>query len=1559
VVVVNIPSVVGGCTNLTVDARSSYGRGAYPWKNIIWTVSASDLSNTSKILSLLPKTSTALTSRVTTIPQSLLKNITYTFSLRVTNFQDVTGQSSATTMYDLSSLYATVTPISSLLLSTNPSLSFSTAMSVKLPRCVPSSSQLTYRWDVFVNSNTSPEPSLSSTSKNPKTFSVPPYTFIAGNTYRLKFSAVLTPGGTATSETTVTVNDGPIVARIAGGSRRSVSQTNLLVLDATGSSNGNISPTLPQQLAFNWSCSSPTNMPCHSIFSSHTSSTPTLTLSTLSPGAEYILLVQVSGSGGRSDTATLSLTTAASSTVVNVDSSSSKFNINDILEVQGTISGNRAVTAVWSLVGGNSTLQPSDALTPLTASFSASEVNATVSYPLSINSGVFQAGASYTFRLRAGNVYSEYMLTARVPPHSGSFFVSPLVGFALSTDFLLSTSGWIADSSDFPLSYEFLYSENENDDSPLTLQSKSEVSSTSTILPSGLSPSYFIYLTLIVSGYTGTETVVFNRTQVLPVPVSSSALASALSSALVEAEGEADAGKTIQNVNIYASAANTVNCSLASLCSALHRSPCSSVPHTCGPCLRGYTGANGHFNGMCELSGSRRFLAITSCTQNSDCVYGSCANGSCAVGSKSCPSSSSGVCSGHGTCRFEDGPSEKPLEVCLADSLTCRAYCTCDTGYGGADCRLSSAELASASSLRSMMCNALYKSTVLVDPSSIQTTSLMRSFQMAYNPHEVSTANHSFQCVKSLEAISTVLDGTFTASRSVLSASTRSISKLLESRRVYRSLYDSTTESTVLKSTDVLTQKAAAGMVAGQGAVTLTSKNLKMSARYNMLSSLRSTDLSFSPAIGVEESHLILPSTGLDTCGYTGGYAKFAILEWGTSPYSGSQQMLSNILRFVAMNTSLQTVPQFSSSSYDLILKWSVPQNWSQATPNCSLLGVGSSALCPCRVSSYTSLNVSFVCSDVTTLCANDPSSGRRRLLTSDSIDILKSTDFSVVSVSTKRNPVVAAASSSVALDVTSGTSFFSIFLFMAVVGVLLFALWDSYERTSFNMNKRALQDANLPPPEFALKDAFSTHGVQGQSMVSFRSRPKDGKTPQVARDNKSGILNKPVDLLDSSSNSALYVQSLFKHHSILRMFTYGSLRVTRVLRFVCFCTNLLLIIFVTTLFYAIAFPSDNDCSDHTRSSDCVADESNWIDGDELCAWDFANLECSLRQPEGDGKFYLIACLVILAVLIIPISLIKWAFEYVYTKEILFAVQSEEPSQENQSEFTNIEEAHKPASLSNTPEGKVAASRMNKVISDVNNHAEVDEHVRNKLVIQHFIHDHLNPVERFFIKNHFFHLDHAKPETLGILLWIFTLIISVGLWIFFTVYIYIWLLDNQNEVIRAWGITLLFTWLLEVFFIEVIGVFLWHVIPLLFIRNKLRHIHDVISSSSSQETSTDNSATISRGRTLRHMVSEKPHDVSAVALAASRFEGKTANNASVMILNLDHSAINNLTKGSTSRSLDISPVKTSTEVPAQTQMRDVPNPEGGDAPSREGETAKSPAEASAAEREGETTQQKG
>eukprot|EP00607_Mallomonas_marina_P002559 CAMPEP_0182433486 /NCGR_PEP_ID=MMETSP1167-20130531/63534_1 /TAXON_ID=2988 /ORGANISM="Mallomonas Sp, Strain CCMP3275" /LENGTH=226 /DNA_ID=CAMNT_0024622225 /DNA_START=927 /DNA_END=1607 /DNA_ORIENTATION=- len=150
------------------------------------------------------------------------------------------------------------------------------------------------------------------------------------------------------------------------------------------------------------------------------------------------------------------------------------------------------------------------------------------------------------------------------------------------------------------------------------------------------------------------------------------------------------------------------------------------------------------------------------------------------------------------------------------------------------------------------------------------------------------------------------------------------------------------------------------------------------------------------------------------------------------------------------------------------------------------------------------------------------------------------------------------------------------------------------------------------------------------------------------------------------------------------------------------------------------------------------------------------------------------------------------------------------------------------------------------------------------------------------------------------IVWLITLLFTVAIWIAFSAYIYVWVVDSSSDVVFAWGVTLIITWVLQTLFIEILSIYFWYVLPVQLMRKKLRRLHDVIASESALPSS-------GRQTTWRSMIDQGGDQViSPTAIVASRVEGESmAREASALILGLDPSIKSRLSEGT---SIELAPL---------------------------------------------------
>ena len=197
------------------------------------------------------------------------------------------------------------------------------------------------------------------------------------------------------------------------------------MLDASLSKDPDVAPqSTSPGLAFAWSCTigSINGYGKDCGFALASAAVVTLPANAMTVGFMYDFLVAVSAvpADGRVASAAVAVTPVISgSAQVFIISAFTNFNPASTLAVYGNILADFPVNASWTVLGesGPLTALASKSLTPTSQVFSAAEVQAQITFPLSIVGGTFIQGRSYTFVLRAnpvGVLDPKYLTSAQI-----------------------------------------------------------------------------------------------------------------------------------------------------------------------------------------------------------------------------------------------------------------------------------------------------------------------------------------------------------------------------------------------------------------------------------------------------------------------------------------------------------------------------------------------------------------------------------------------------------------------------------------------------------------------------------------------------------------------------------------------------------------------------------------------------------------------------------------------------------------------------------------------------------------------------------------------------------------------------------------------------------------------------------------------------------------------------------------------------------------------------------------------------------------------------------------
>eukprot|EP01034_Spumella_vulgaris_P034102 gene34102-42050_t len=219
---------------------------------------------------------------------------------------------------------------------------------------------------------------------------------------------------------------------------------------------------------------------------------------------------------------------------------------------------------------------------------------------------------------------------------------------------------------------------------------------------------------------------------------------------------------------------------------------------------------------------------------STDSIYSSAAiSGVCRLNDKTCPSD----CSGHGSCSFIQTDSGAALTSCKVGQVGCNAVCDCISGWFEESCAVDDAGWAAATAVRFQIVSRLSALTTLEDAtedsvsgwSGALVSATQNSFQLS-SPSI--TSAHSLAALIVRNALLLELDHTVISG--VLDTLNLLASATVSSRRRRRLTVSSgtSTDSAQITNTELILQQfsqlVAAGMLAGQGAVSNTQSQFRM-----------------------------------------------------------------------------------------------------------------------------------------------------------------------------------------------------------------------------------------------------------------------------------------------------------------------------------------------------------------------------------------------------------------------------------------------------------------------------------------------------------------------------------------------------------------------------------------------------------------------------------------------------------------------------------------------------------------------------------------------------------
>ena len=132
--------------------------------------------------------------------------------------------------------------------------------------------------------------------------------------------------------------------------------------------------------------------------------------------------------------------------------------------------------------------------------------------------------------------------------------------------------------------------------------------------------------------------------------------------------------------------------------------------------------------------------------------------------------------------------------------------------------------------------------------------------------------------------------------------------------------------------------------------------------------------------------------------------------------------------------------------------------------------------------------------------------------------------------------------------------------------------------------------------------------------------------------------------ILGSRSFTARVAEEIKHRHRWIGIYFHYSSHFPRSLRVASLVTNVVIMLFIQSLTYALTNPDDGQCETYNTRPDCLADESPYATGESKCAWSSSGGSsgkgsCSFVEPDNDWKVILFVA-IFSAVISTPVALL-------------------------------------------------------------------------------------------------------------------------------------------------------------------------------------------------------------------------------------------------------------------------------------------------------------------------------
>ena len=191
---------------------------------------------------------------------------------------------------------------------------------------------------------------------------------------------------------------------------------------------------------FQWSCSKQSPVEefgtaCNLNILSTNTATLTVPQNTMILNKVYAFTVVVRSKDRRSNSRTAIVIPTRGTAQLSITSKLTRFNPSAKLVLDSSISADYAATFTWSVLTTSGAPVNVPSLTLKSISFPGSDELNAISFPFSVNGGIFSPGKTYTFQLTATSTadaaditFSQITVTANSAPTSGHIVSSPTNG---------------------------------------------------------------------------------------------------------------------------------------------------------------------------------------------------------------------------------------------------------------------------------------------------------------------------------------------------------------------------------------------------------------------------------------------------------------------------------------------------------------------------------------------------------------------------------------------------------------------------------------------------------------------------------------------------------------------------------------------------------------------------------------------------------------------------------------------------------------------------------------------------------------------------------------------------------------------------------------------------------------------------------------------------------------------------------------------------------------------------------------------------------------------------